>query len=242
MSSSAARPDYLSEQLHLMETDMVILVNEKDKPIGKASKKDSHRMRAINRGMLHRAFSVFIFNQENKLLLHQRAAVKVTFPSYWTNTCCSHPLYCPEEVEEKDHRGCKRAAIRKLEQELGIPQNMLSHKDFTFLTKIHYKAGSDGEWGEHEVDHILFVKKALPIVPNPSEIDAVRWVDAAELREMFNEADSNPQLKITPWFRMIAESFLFEWWSKLDEVLKKGDPARADKIYKLEMPKLKSNL
>eukprot|EP00808_Paulinella_micropora_P011766 g60229.t1 len=236
----ASKADYVKEQEAMMDQDMVILVNPQDKPVGKASKKTSHIMDNINKGMLHRAFSVFIFNQENKLLLHQRAAAKVTFPSYWTNTCCSHPLYCPEEMDEQDHKGCKRAAIRKLDQELGIKQGSLKMEDFTFLTKLHYKAASDGKWGEHEVDHILFVKKPVNLTPNPSEIDAVRWVSPEELKTLFKENDKDPnKTRVTPWFRIICENFLFDWWAKLDEVLKVGDPARKDKIYKLELPKSK---
>ena len=62
-------------------------------------------MENIEKGMLHRAFSVFLFNEEGKLLLQQRAASKITYPLYFTNTCCSHPLYTPLELEEENHRG-----------------------------------------------------------------------------------------------------------------------------------------
>ena len=80
------------------------------------------------RGALHRAFSVFLFNEEGKLLLQQRAADKITFPEVWTNTCCSHPLYGyePDEVDSDESiaagtvEGVKAAAVRKLEHELGI--------------------------------------------------------------------------------------------------------------------------
>jgi isopentenyl-diphosphate delta-isomerase len=82
-----------------------------------------HLMENINKGLLHRAFSVFLFNSENKLLLQQRADEKITFPDMWTNTCCSHPLAVPGELGyelEDSIAGVKQAAQRKLEHELGI--------------------------------------------------------------------------------------------------------------------------
>ncbi len=78
-------------------------------------------MTNIDKGMLHRAFSVFLFNKEGKLLLQQRADEKITFPGYYTNTCCSHPLATPDERDETGHIGVRRAAQRKLAHELGIP-------------------------------------------------------------------------------------------------------------------------
>lgn len=77
-----------------MATDQCITVNEADEVLGHASKYDVHRFNDSQpRGVLHRAFSVFLFNEDNKLLLQQRAAGKITFPNVWTNTCCSHPLF-----------------------------------------------------------------------------------------------------------------------------------------------------
>lgn len=110
-------------------------------------------MTNINKGLLHRAFSVFLFNSKNELLLQQRATEKITFPDMWTNTCCSHPLGIPGEtgVElEESVAGVKRAAQRKLDHELGIKTAQVPFEDFKFLTRIHYKAPSDGKWGEHE--------------------------------------------------------------------------------------------
>ena len=100
--------------------------------------------------MLHRAFSVFLFNSEGKLLLQQRAHSKITFPLMWTNTCCSHPLHVADELEAANQIGVKRAAQRKLFQELGIAPEEVPLEAFTFLTRMHYKAASDPVWGEHE--------------------------------------------------------------------------------------------
>ena len=110
-------------------------------------------MENIDKGLLHRAFSVFLFDSQNRLLLQQRATEKITFPDMWTNTCCSHPLGIPGETGttlEESVQGVRRAAVRKLDQELGIKASQVPIDDFKFLTRIHYKAPSDGQWGEHE--------------------------------------------------------------------------------------------
>jgi len=110
-------------------------------------------MTNIDKGLLHRAFSVFLFNSKNELLLQQRATEKITFPDMWTNTCCSHPLGIPGETGSELPEavaGVKRAAQRKLDHELGIKAAQVPTENFKFLTRIHYKAPSDGKWGEHE--------------------------------------------------------------------------------------------
>lgn len=110
-------------------------------------------MKNIDEGLLHRAFSVFLFDSNNRLLLQQRASEKITFPDMWTNTCCSHPLGIPGETGaelSEAVQGTKRAAQRKLDQELGIQAKQVPLEKFNFLTRIHYKAPSDGKWGEHE--------------------------------------------------------------------------------------------
>jgi len=149
-------------------------------------------MENINAGMLHRAFSVFLFRpSDGKLLLQQRAPEKITFPNMWTNTCCSHPLHGVEgnESEEDGELGARRAASRKLEHELGIPKSKTPADEFQYLTRIHYLAPSDGPWGEHEVDYILFVTADVEAVttPNKNEVSAVRYVDQAELKVMFED-------------------------------------------------------
>nr|CAG8619033.1 1077_t:CDS:2 [Entrophospora candida] len=111
--------EYDEEQIRLME-EMCILVDENDKKIGSDTKKNCHLMKNIKEGLLHRAFSVFLFNSEDKLLLQQRSSDKITFPNNWTNTCCSHPLNTKLELEEENQIGVLRAAQRKLEHELGI--------------------------------------------------------------------------------------------------------------------------
>lgn len=203
--------------------------------MGHDSKYASHRFIPEQpRGLLHRAFSVFLFNADDKLLLQQRASAKITFPSLWTNTCCSHPLYGYEPTEVDDPEGiadgsvlgAKRAAVRKLKHELGIQPESVPLDQFRYLTRLHYCAAdefaenqsvSGGPWGEHEMDYILFIKprKPVTIAPNPEEIDATRWVTREELREMM----ADPALRWSPWFRIICDRFLDKWWQNLDETI-----------------------
>jgi isopentenyl-diphosphate delta-isomerase type 1 len=180
--------------------------------------------------MLHRAFSVFLFNSEGKLLLQQRAASKVTFPNVWTNTCCSHPLYgyspcevdTDEDIASGDVPGAKAAAVRKLFQELGIDAQHVPTAKFKFLTRLHYWAadvvthGKESPWGEHEIDYILFIQADVPLAPNPDEVSAVKYVSLEELRE---QMDPSSGLLWSPWFRIIVENFLPYWWTDLSVTL-----------------------
>jgi isopentenyl-diphosphate delta-isomerase len=169
-----------------------------------------HLMENIRKGLLHRAFSAFVFRpSDGKLLLQQRASEKITFPDMWTNTCCSHPLDdFEEEKVEKDQLGVRVAASRKLEHELGIPREQTPIDKFQYLTRIHYLAPSDGMWGEHEgscfkflvrlpcrltpgcycsVDYILFLTADVTVTANANEIRDHKYVDKAELQAMFEE-------------------------------------------------------
>ncbi|KAI8801020.1 NUDIX hydrolase domain-like protein [Cladochytrium replicatum] len=214
---------YDEEQVRLM-SEMCIVVDENDNPIGAETKKNCHLMENINKGLLHRAFSVFLFNSESKLLLQQRADEKITFPGYFTNTCCSHPLAVPDEVEEEDQIGARRAAQRKLEHELGIPPEQVPLSKFEYLTRIHYLAPSDGLWGEHEVDYIFIVKTDnISFAPNPNEVKSVKYVSKAELKDLFANAANN-DIKLTPWFKIIVENFLYKWWDNLDNLKSLREP------------------
>ncbi|KAI8995658.1 Isopentenyldiphosphate isomerase [Trametes punicea] len=208
---------YDPEQTRLME-ERCILVDEEDRALGAADKKTCHLMENINKGLLHRAFSAFVFRpSDGKLLLQQRASEKITFPDMWTNTCCSHPLDDFEQEKiEKDQLGVRFAASRKLEHELGIPQSQTPVDEFQYLTRIHYLAPSDGLWGEHEVDYILFLTADVTVKPNLNEIRDYKYVDKAELQAMFED----PSNTFTPWFKLIARDFLFGWW---DELLARRD-------------------
>lgn len=214
-------------QEDMMVQDACILVDQEDMPIGAASKKDAHVFSSQTpRGQLHRAFSVFLFNKQGKLLLQKRAADKITFPDVWTNTCCSHPLHEPAELGEGAGGlldgavvGCARAAVRKLEHELGVPRATFAPEAFLFLNRIHYLAREPTEFGEHEIDYLYVVRApagGLALAPNPNEVRATRYVDRAEMRAMLDAARRG-ELRLTPWFEMIAERFLFEWWARLED-------------------------
>eukprot|EP00002_Diphylleia_rotans_P007497 TRINITY_DN1704_c0_g1_i1.p1 TRINITY_DN1704_c0_g1~~TRINITY_DN1704_c0_g1_i1.p1 ORF type:complete len:237 (-),score=69.82 TRINITY_DN1704_c0_g1_i1:148-858(-) len=220
---------YDAEQIRLME-ERVILLDENDNVIGHESKKNSHLVETIRQGMLHRAFSVFLFNEKNELLLQKRAAEKITFPDMWTNTCCSHPLHVPEELESANALGVKRAAVRKLEHELGIKPSDIPVEAYTYMTRIHYLACSDGLWGEHEIDYVLIAKKNVELNVNPNEISEVKYVNAQELKAMFEQSDRG-EIKLTPWFKIIARKFLFDWWKDLENLEQFFDHER---IHKLE--------
>ncbi|XP_072508166.1 isopentenyl-diphosphate Delta-isomerase 1 isoform X1 [Notamacropus eugenii] len=209
--------DNLDEQQVQLLAEMCILIDENDNKIGAETKKNCHLNENIDKGLLHRAFSVFLFNSENKLLLQQRSDAKITFPGCFTNTCCSHPLSNPVELEENNAIGVRRAAQRRLKAELGIPMEQVPPEDICYLTRIHYKAQSDGIWGEHEIDYILFVRKNVTLDPDPNEIKSYCYVTKKELEELLEKA-ANGEIKITPWFKIIAETFLFKWWDNLNHL------------------------
>ncbi|XP_033639471.1 isopentenyl-diphosphate Delta-isomerase 1-like [Asterias rubens] len=218
---SMASIDNLDETQVKLLAEECIVVDEEDKAIGSASKKACHLNENIDKGLLHRAFSVFLFNKEGKLLLQQRSDAKITFPGFWANTCCSHPLNFKEELEESEHLGVRRAAQRKLKHELGIEPEQVPLDDFHYLSRIHYKAQSDGIWGEHEIDYILFMQKDVDIKPEPNEVQNVKYIDAGELDEFLNSEAAGT--KITPWFKLIAQTKLPDWWKHLGDVKSQED-------------------
>ena len=195
-----------------MMAEAVLQVDENDVVVGPISKADSH----YQSGSLHRAFSVLLFNSDGKLLLQQRAHDKITFPSVWANSCCSHPLASAEEMDENNALGVKVAAIRKLDQELGISPDSININDFHFITKMRYSARMNADWIEREIDHILMIQADVELDPNPNEVSAVKWVSAEELDEMLVDQDSD--VVIAPWFRCIAARLMNEdWWSAIGD-------------------------
>ncbi|RWR87209.1 isopentenyl-diphosphate Delta-isomerase I [Cinnamomum micranthum f. kanehirae] len=206
-------------QRRLMFEDECILVDEKDTVIGHDSKYNCHLMEKIeSENLLHRAFSIFLFNSKYELLLQQRSATKVTFPEVWTNTCCSHPLYRESELIEENFLGVKNAAQRKLFDELGIPAEGLPTDKFIPLGRILYKAPSDGKWGEHELDYLLFIIVDVELNPNPDEVADVKYVNRDQLRELLRKADAGEDgIKLSPWFKLVADNFLFKWWDHVEE-------------------------
>eukprot|EP00442_Polarella_glacialis_P058749 CAMPEP_0115059906 /NCGR_PEP_ID=MMETSP0227-20121206/7172_1 /TAXON_ID=89957 /ORGANISM="Polarella glacialis, Strain CCMP 1383" /LENGTH=786 /DNA_ID=CAMNT_0002445069 /DNA_START=128 /DNA_END=2488 /DNA_ORIENTATION=+ len=220
-------------QDELMLKDECILVNYMDEVIGHDNKYNCHKFAPGQpRGILHRAFSVLLFDSDNRLLLQQRASCKITFPEIWTNTCCSHPLHgmkpcevdTPEAIAAGDPKGVKAAAVRKLHHELGIPIAELDASRFKFLTRMHYWGvdvkthGPDALWGEHEIDHILLYRlnpgEKLTVKANPEEVKATRWLSREELKKAMSGDEC-----WSPWFRIIAGKFLDTWWQDLDDAI-----------------------
>lgn len=226
------------EQIKLMD-ELCIVLDYNDKPLGAGTKKLCHLMDNINQGLLHRAFSVFLFNENDELLLQQRADEKITFPNMWTNTCCSHPLAVKSELGNDNSadinelssaiNGAKIAAQRKLFHELGIPTSEIDINAFNFLTRIHYKSASGDEnskWGEHEIDYILVIKtKNVTIDANLNEVRDYKYVNKDQLKSMFNDSD----LVFTPWFKLICQTFLFKWWDNVDNL----EPFKDDHVHRL---------
>ncbi|MGB1954854.1 MAG: isopentenyl-diphosphate delta-isomerase [Candidatus Poseidoniaceae archaeon] len=202
----------LDETQATMMAEAVLQVDENDHIVGPISKADSH----FGSGALHRAFSVLLFDKKNRLLLQQRAHDKITFPSVWANSCCSHPLASAEEMNEENAMGVKIAAVRKLEQELGIDPSSVPIEDFHFITKMKYSARMNAEWIEREIDHILMIQADVEVHPNPNEVASIRWVDEHELEEMLVAQDSDDI--VAPWFRCIAARVMTEdWWNAIGD-------------------------
>jgi isopentenyl-diphosphate delta-isomerase len=161
------------------EDESLILVDSDDNQTGTLSKALCHD----GDGVLHRAFSVFLFDAEGRLLLQQRAPGKRLWPMYWSNSCCSHPRQ-GEDLEE--------AVARRLTDELQ------TSSDPEFVYKFVYQARFGDLGSEHELCHVFLGKVAGQLSPNTHEIAAIRYVSAADLESEFGSAPE----RFTPWFRM----------------------------------------
>ena len=216
---------YDQTQLVLLN-EPCILVDKNDNIIGEASKKDCHlveKMNSSNNGMLHRAFSLFIFDSDKRILLQQRSLHKITFPNHWTNACCSHPLFLEKEKEtSNDNIGIKNAAKRRVNYELGIPDSQIHLDSIHYLTRIRYKADNvpyDGIFAENEIDYVLFMIGDFSIKPNSNEVKSIRYFSEYELREFISEEEKKESgVQFTPWFKLICNNFLFKWWKSLDNI------------------------
>jgi isopentenyl-diphosphate delta-isomerase len=164
-----------------MHEDQVILVDITDAPIGSMGKMEAHE-----KGLLHRAFSVFIFNSKNELLLQRRALTKYHSAGLWTNTCCSHPRPGENTLD---------AANRRLQEEMGMSAS-LEHK-LSFI----YKTPFDNGLTEHEFDHVYFgVTNNMPEI-NTEEVDSYRYISINDLK---NEIEKKPE-QFTSWFKIVLE-------------------------------------
>ena len=167
----------------MQEEEKVILVDQNDNQIGVMPKMEAHE-----KAVLHRAFSVFILNHKNEVMLQQRAMHKYHSPGLWTNTCCSHQRVGETNIE---------AGTRRLQEEMGFTTSLKETVSFI------YKAPFDNGLTEHELDHILVGTYEDDPVINPDEVANWKWMSLDAIKkdiEIFPE-------KYTAWFKIIFDKF-----------------------------------
>lgn len=168
----------------MVEEDLLILVDEQDNEIGYMPKLEVHQ-----KALLHRAFSILVFNADGQLLIHKRAEDKYHSSALWTNTCCSHPRK-GETTDEAVHR--------RLQEEMGFDCEL------KFAYKFIYKTDFENNLTEHEFDHVYIGEFNGDFTPNPEEVSDFKWVHLSELR---NEIVQFPD-KYTFWFKKIVSEHL----------------------------------
>ena len=166
--------------------ELLILVDADDREIGSLGKHECHD----GDGVLHRAFSLFLFNERGELLLQRRSDEKRLWPRYWSNSCCSHPRHGESMVA---------ATARRLQQELNTTAEL------EFIYKFEYRARFAGEGSENELCWVYLGRLAQEASANESEISELRFISANDLNR---EIDSVPE-RFTPWFKME--------WQRLNE-------------------------
>ncbi|MAN58213.1 MAG: isopentenyl-diphosphate delta-isomerase [Flavobacteriaceae bacterium] len=166
-----------------MEEEKVVLVNERDEKIGLMPKQEAHI-----KGLLHRAFSVFVLNDKNELMIQQRALHKYHSPGLWTNTCCSH---------QRDGETTLAAGKRRLQEEMGFTTQLKE------TTSFIYKAPFDNGLTEHEYDHILIGAYNDSPNINPDEVASWKWM---ALEDIKNDMKAQPNA-YTAWFKIIFDKF-----------------------------------
>lgn len=166
-----------------MKEENVILVNQHDKQIGLMPKLEAHE-----KAVLHRAFSVFVLNNKNEIMLQQRARHKYHSPLLWTNTCCSH---------QRDGETNIQAGSRRLFEEMGFKT------DLKELFHFIYKAPFDNGLTEHELDHVMIGYFNEEPIINPDEVESWKWMDIEEVR---NDMLIHSEI-YTVWFKIIFDQF-----------------------------------
>jgi len=166
-----------------MAEELVILVNENDEQLGLMPKMEAHE-----KALLHRAFSVFTFNQKGELLLQQRAASKYHSPLLWTNTCCSHQRNGESNID---------AGKRRLEEEMGFVCDL--KEVFSFV----YKAPFDNGLTEHELDHVMVGAYNDNPKINKEEVENFKWLSVEDVKR---DIENHPEI-YTAWFRIIFDKY-----------------------------------
>ncbi|WP_196894239.1 isopentenyl-diphosphate Delta-isomerase [Aureivirga marina] len=166
-----------------MKKEYVILVNENDEQVGLMEKMEAHE-----KALLHRAFSVFVFNDKGDLMLQQRAASKYHSPLLWTNTCCSHQREGESNLE---------AGKRRLQEEMGFVTELKEVCSFV------YKAPFANGLTEHEFDHVMVGNFNENPNVNPEEVEAFKWMPLEDVKK---DIEEKPEI-YTEWFKIIFEKF-----------------------------------
>ena len=202
-----------SSQMEMMK-EMCMAVDENDRVIDSVSKIDCHR----GKGIRHRAFSVLIFDSEDRLLMQQRSSEKITFPGIWANSCCSHPLDIENENGDPVE-GVIHASKRKMLQELGIPLEVSSNWEFNHIGRFEYSCRWDDDWIEHEIDHVLIVRASPNLSINRNEIKDTKWLNHQEIIQMLEGENEWKDAIVAPWFRMIWKHFIEPHYPNMDALL-----------------------
>lgn len=179
--------------LNAMQEEKVILVNENGEKIGLMPKMEAHE-----KAVLHRAFSVFVFNDKDELLLQQRALDKYHSPGLWTNTCCSH---------QRDGESNIEAGYRRLKEEMGFETSLKEVGSFIYIAPF------DNGLTEHEFDHILIGKYNEDPIINKDEVASFKWM---ELDDVQVDIACHPE-RYTEWFKIIFDKFYETINMKQDE-------------------------
>jgi len=179
------------------DDEMLVVVNKADEVVGYKNKLSCHQ----GDGILHRAFSIFIFNDKSQVLMQRRSDKKHLWPLFWSNSCCSHPRKGESMAE---------AASRRLEEELGISTSLI------YLYKFQYQARFKDVGSENELCSVYVGKSDDTVKTNPNEIAAWQFMDTAELEQ---EIKQFPE-RFTPWFKMEWERLRRDHWPRIQELIK----------------------
>lgn len=163
--------------------EKVILVSEDDQQLGLMGKMEAHK-----KAILHRAFSIFVFNKKGELLLQQRALDKYHSPGLWTNTCCSH---------QRDGESNIEAGQRRIQEEMGF------HCELKELFWFVYKAAFDNGLTEHELDHVMIGSYEDDPIINQEEVASFKWMPLEDVKK---DMEDQPEL-YTEWFKIIFNEY-----------------------------------
>jgi isopentenyl-diphosphate delta-isomerase len=175
--------------------ELLIAVDERDRPVGPRSRASCHR----GQGLLHRALSVYLFDRDLRLLLQRRSIHKPLWPSYWANSCCSHPRWGEVTAD---------AAHRRIGEELGLSVSV------EHVFSFQYHARFEEQGAEHEFCHVFAGIAQQPAQPDPREVQDCAFVEPARLDE---ELEAHPDV-YAPWLHMAWRALRTHHWQRIEEL------------------------